>query len=326
MNTSAQVPIWKQILRKNFLDLDQLACFLQLSSAQVKKLFARPRFILNLPLRLAEKIEKGNLQDPIFRQFVPLSEEGISANGFLTDPVGDILCRSEKKLLRKYQGRVLLVTTGACAMHCRYCFRQNFDYEVVKGFESELKNIADDPSINEVILSGGDPLSLDDSTLGDLLKKLANIPHVRKIRFHTRFPVGIPERINESFLNLLKSIRLQFWFIVHVNHPRELDESVLLALKSVQMLGIPVLNQSVLLKGVNDHPDVLIELSSRLVDHGIIPYYLHQLDRVSGSAHFEVSKQKGKRLMKILTEKLPGYAVPKYVCEISGMPSKTAIV
>lgn len=299
---------------------------MELSDLQRQVIVKRPRFALNLPFRLASKIQKGNLEDPILIQFLPTSEESKRDTGFVDDPVGDSLCRKSSKLLHKYRGRVLLVCSSACAMHCRYCFRQNFDYDVQgKAFDQELQMIEADPSINEVILSGGDPLSLDDRILSNLLQRLSKIPHVRKVRFHTRFPVGIPERIDAAFLTMLSEIPLQFWFVIHTNHPIELDEDVLAAIRSIQKLGIPVLNQSVLLKGVNDCIEVLTTLYGMLADHGIFPYYLHQLDRVQGAAHFEVPESQGKRLLEELATRLPGYAVPKYVKEIPGAAGKTMI-
>lgn len=287
----------------------------------------RPRFALNLPFRLASKIEKGNIEDPILKQFLPVVDENHVDPSFNLDPVGDGICRKSSKLIHKYHGRVLLVCTSACAVHCRYCFRQNFDYDVRgKTFDDELALISEDTSINEVVLSGGDPLSLDDRILSQLLERLSRMPHVRKVRFHTRFPIGIPERIDDSFLGILRDVPLQFWFVVHVNHPRELDRDVLVALKSIQKIGIPVLNQSVLLRGVNDSVEVLEELYGTLVDHGIFAYYLHQLDRVQGAAHFEVTEERGKQLIRELEARMPGFAVPKYVKEIAGAPGKTHIV
>lgn len=322
----ASVPSWRRALRQNFTDLERLAEYLQLDADQRKKLLSRPKFALNLPSRLANKIVKGTLDDPILRQFVPLSEEILLTPGFASDAVGDQLCRKASKLLHKYEGRVLLVTTGACAMHCRYCFRQQFDYDIArKDFDDEIKIIAGDPSINEVILSGGDPLSLDNRVLEALIDRLSEIPHVKKLRFHTRFPVGIPERIDEDFLKILRETRLQVWFIVHINHVREIDEELLIAFRKLQLLGIPVLNQCVLLKDVNDTVEALYDLCNRLVDHGIHPYYLHQLDRVQGTAHFEVDEEKGKELINKIAERLPGYAVPRYVREIPGMPGKTPL-
>jgi EF-P beta-lysylation protein EpmB len=320
-------PLWKQLLLHNFVDIKKLADYLELNETQRATLLMGSRFSLNLPLRLARKITKGDLTDPILRQFLPTLTETIQQPSFIPDPVGDSACRKGQKLLQKYQGRVLLVCTSACAMHCRYCFRQNFEYSTKdKSFDEELKLIAEDPSINEVILSGGDPLSLSNQMLQSLLERLALIPHIRKIRFHTRFPIGIPERIDEGFLEILKAIPLQFWFVIHSNHPRELDSDVLAALKSIQKLGIPVLNQFVLLRGVNDDIHVLYDLCHLLVNHGVMPYYLHQLDRVKGAAHFEVSVNEGKELIQALEKRLPGYAVPKYVAEIPGMPAKTPLM
>jgi EF-P beta-lysylation protein EpmB len=257
---------------------------------------------------------------------LPVDEEYVSVSAFSSDPVGDGACRIGQKLLSKYQGRVLLLATSACAMHCRFCFRQLFDYDVTdKLFEDELQIIAEDPSINEVILSGGDPLSLDNKILGSLIERIAFIPHVRKLRFHTRFPIGIPERIDEGFLEILANCPLQVWFALHVNHSTELDADILKAMKSIQRLGIPVITQTVLLQGVNDDVDTLVGLCSDLVDNGIMPYYLHQLDRVEGSAHFEVPEECGKQLITEMARRLPGYAVPRYVREIPGMPNKTFI-
>lgn len=317
---------WKKILRTNFVDALALADFLELDDSQRQQVLVSPRFVLNLPRRLAQKIEKGTLEDPILKQFLPTVEETQISQGFVSDPVGDCSSRKAQKLLHKYEGRMLLVCTSACAMHCRYCFRQNFDYAVSsKAFGKELELIRQETGVREVLLSGGDPLSLDDRILKELLTSLADIPHIKRVRFHTRFPIGIPERITPSFLQMLESIPLQFWFVIHVNHPRELDDDVLSALKSVQKLGIPVLNQFVLLRGVNDNIEVLSELCSTLADHGIMGYYMHQLDRVQGAAHFEVAEKMGKQLVAELAKRLPGYAVPRYVKEIAGMPSKTPI-
>jgi len=319
-------PLWRQILRQNFTDITLLADFLELNQDQRQNLLARSRFALNLPKRLAYKIAKGTLEDPILKQFLPTANENAAASNFLSDPVGDGLCKKTKKLLHKYQGRVLLLCTSACAMHCRYCFRQHFEYDATnKIFEEELRMIAEDSSISEVILSGGDPLSLDNRILEDLLSRLSLLSHVRSVRFHTRFPMGIPERLDSGFLSLFGKFPFQFWFIIHSNHPNEFDEDIFKALKRVRQLGIPILNQSVLLKGVNDQFSVLFELCSKLVDNGIIPYYLHQLDRVQGAAHFEVSEVEGKELIRRLSDSLPGYAVPRYVKEIPGMPGKTPI-
>jgi len=321
-----EVSSWRLILRKNFTQLTALADFLELSATQREQL-TLSSFSLNVPLRLAQKMAKGTLDDPLVRQFLPLKEEQIQDPHFVTDPVGDELCRKGPKLLHKYEGRVLLVCTSACAMHCRYCFRQNFSYEVSnKLFATELDLIREDPSIHEVILSGGDPLSLSDELLGDLLSQLASIPHVTRVRFHTRFQIGIPERIDESFLDILSKFPRQLIFVFHINHPNELDGEVIASIKALQRYGCMTLNQSVLLKGVNDDVQTLKSLCEALVDQGVLPYYLHQLDRVQGTAHFEVDEEAGRELIREVTKCLSGYAVPKYVREISGEPHKTTLL
>lgn len=314
--------LWREILRKNFTQLDAIADFLELTPPQRLQL-VRTRFSLNLPLRLAQKMAKGTLEDPLVRQFLPLAEELQLTDEFMVDPVGDVQCRREGKLLQKYEGRVLLVCTSACAMHCRFCFRQNFDYEVAhKLFNAEVEYIKKDPSIREVILSGGDPLSLSDELLADLLARLAEIPHVTRLRFHTRFQVGIPERIDQHFLKALAAFSRQLIFVLHVNHPVELDEDVIGSIRRLRAAGCILLHQGVLLKGVNDDLETLKKLCETLCDCGVMPYYLHQLDRVQGAAHFEVSEERGRELIQLLTSLLPGYAVPKYVREIAGKPSK----
>lgn len=317
---------WRLLLRKNFTHWDKLADFLELDFSQRAQIIQKSHFPLNLPLRLAEKVQKGTLNDPILKQFLPTVSEAEKAPGFVVDPVGDASCRQAPKLLHKYEGRVLLVTTSACAMHCRYCFRQNFEYETGERlFIKELELIANDPSIHEVILSGGDPLSLSDQVLDHLLQGICAISHVKRIRFHTRFPVGIPERIDEGLLEVFQRCPLQIWFVLHVNHPQELDNMLFLRIKSLQKLGIVVLNQSVLLKDVNDDEETLVELCETLANHGVLPYYLHQLDRVQGASHFEVSEERGMQLVDALTKRLSGYAVPKYVRETAGEPSKTPV-
>lgn len=313
---------WQKILRQNITSWEKLCEWIQLDLPELQSL----RFPLNIPLRLIEKIEKGNLHDPILKQFVPCLEENQKSPLFSSDPVGDQSSRCCPKGLKKYAGRLLLITTQACAMHCRYCFRQQFPYNKHKGYEHELKHIQEDPSIQEVILSGGDPLSLGDRTLKELLESIQSIPHVKRLRFHTRFPIGIPERITTELLEIFSSSSLQIWFVIHCNHPRELDPEVLTSLKSIQKIGIPVLNQSVLLKGVNDSVETLKALCEILVNHGIQPYYLHQLDRVEGAVHFEVSEEKGIRLVQALRKQLSGYAIPTYVQEIANEPSKTLIL
>jgi len=317
---------WRSIQRKNFVRIEDLCEFLTLDADKRARVLASPRFPLNLPYRLAEKIEKNTLDDPILRQFLPLQEELVETPGFMEDPVEDTCVRVEGKLLHKYQGRALLLCSSACAMHCRFCFRQKFPYEKEqKAFDRELDAIKNDPTLKEIILSGGDPLSLSNAFLKDLVTSLSAIPHVSILRFHTRFPIGIPERIDEGFLDILSSTRLQTWFVIHCNHPRELDSDVAGALKAVQKRGVSLLCHTVLLRGVNDTLEVQKALYEKLIDAGVLPYCLNQLDRVQGSAHFEVEKEEGLSLINQLRTCLPGYAVPKYVVEIPGKPSKTVL-
>lgn len=323
---SSSIAPWRQLLRQNFTNWSQLADFLELGDSQRARIIAKPRFPLSLPMRLAEKVQKGTLDDPLLKQFLPTIEEQQTKLGFVRDPVGDGNVRCSAKLLHKYQGRVLLVCTSACAMHCRYCFRQNFPYEVEqKGFDNELALIAADATIHEVILSGGDPLSLSNEVLGDLLRRLEGIPHLTKVRFHTRFPIGIPERIDAEFLEMIQRSPLQVFVVIHANLAIELDDGVMERMVALRHAGAVVLNQAVLLRGVNDSIDALQALCERLVDSGILPYYLHQLDKVEGAAHFEVPEEEGKALVQELAKRLPGYAVPRYAKEIPGERGKTLI-
>lgn len=315
---------WREIQRQNFTDWKKLFTFLKLKDDSV--ILKSPRFSLNVPLRLAEKIEKGNINDPILRQFLPLAEENAVSPDFLQDPVSDLQYRKEKKFLHKYKARALILASSSCAMHCRFCFRQNFPYEKQeKEFSKEIEAIEKEKDLSEIILSGGDPLSLSDAVLENLISRLSKIPHLKRLRFHTRFPIGIPERIDDSFLKVLSGTHLQVVFVVHTNHPKELDEEVLFFLKKVQKLGIPILTHSVLLKGVNDDLLVLKELFEKLSNAGILPYYLNQLDRVQGTQHFEVDIEQGKRLIEALRTQLSGYALPRYVQEIPGLPYKTPL-
>lgn len=318
------LPLWRKVQRSSFTRIEPLCDFLELSPFLKEKLLTTPKFPLNLPYRLAEKIKKNSLEDPILRQFVPTQEETVRKEGFLFDPVQDERFRKTKKILHKYQGRALILVSSACAMHCRFCFRQNFPYEVEDGgFDEELAYLASDSTISEVILSGGDPLSLSDERLMALFQGIEKIPHIKRIRFHSRFPIGIPERIDDSFLQILQSVKQQVFFMIHCNHPKELDADVLASLQRLIRIQVPVLSQSVLLKGVNDDFEVLISLFETLINAGVIPYYLHEMDPVEGGAHFTAEETKGQELIRGLLKKLPGYSVPRLVREEPGMPSKT---
>lgn len=313
--------MYKEILKKIITSKKQLEEFLGESVSA-----SSSSFCMKLPLRLAKKIQSPHETCPIMRQFVPLNEELIAQPEELIDPVADAAFQKTPRLLHKYHGRVLLITTGACAMHCRYCFRQNFDYPFKNGFEPEIEYIKIDPSIHEVILSGGDPLSLETSKLHALFAQINQIDHIHTIRIHTRFIIGVPERIDEAFLELMSQSKKQIIFVIHCNHAIEIDSDVTLAAQKIQNLGIPILVQTVLLKHVNDHVETLKELSLTCIKHGWIPYYLFHLDKVTGSKHHEVSIEKGKRLIKQLRSQLPGYAVWRYAVEIPHEPNKTILL
>ncbi len=315
---------WQDVFKTNFRKVSPLLDFLEWDAPKRALVENDASFPLNLPIRLAQKAKKNSLEDPIIQQFIPFHKEKESRLQ-LFDVLDESAFRKAPRLLHKYPGRVLF-TASHCAMHCRYCFRRDFPYE--KGrveYEEELSYIQKDSSIQEVILSGGDPLSLSDPVLANLLSSLDRITHLKRLRFHTRFPIGIPERICSSFLDILTKSRLKIWFVVHINHLVELDQEVEEALNHILALKIPILTQTVLLKGVNDSLPVLQELFLGLVDRGFIPYYLHQTDNVPGTNHMHVPVEKGLTLLKQLEESLPGYAVPHYVQEIPGRLSKTRL-
>jgi EF-P beta-lysylation protein EpmB len=274
-------------------------------------------------------MERGNPHDPLLLQVWPDAREQQVLPGELTDPVGDGGARKVDGLLHKYHGRVLLVTTGACAVHCRYCFRQNYPYtqepHALARWDAALEYIASDPSINEVLLSGGDPLTLPDAVLGRLLERLEAIPHLETVRIHTRLPVVLPSRIDDNFCQMMGASRLRVIVVLHANHPAELGEEVREACRRLGACGATRLNQSVLLAGVNDSVDALEGLSRALWRAGVMPYYLHALDRVKGSFRFHVQDEYASSLMAALRLRLPGYLVPRLVREIEGEGSKTAL-
>lgn len=282
-----------------------------------------------VPREFLARIRPGDPDDPLLRQVLPIPSEDAETEGFSSDPVGDLGSVAAQGVLHKYEGRALLITTGACGVHCRYCFRREFPYAEsgsrTQSWRPSLEYIRSRSDITEVLLSGGDPLTLTDDKLAELVSAIEAIDHVRRLRIHSRMPIVIPQRVTQGLVERLSSSRLAVWFVVHANHPNELDESVLARIGMLVDAGIPVLNQAVLLRGVNDDPDVLKELCLKLVDHRIQPYYLHQLDRVRGAAHFEVSLPEAKQLIKRLRGMLPGYAMPTFVTEQAGAPSKTPL-
>lgn len=325
-----QPPAWQRELARAVTDPTELIRLLQLDLALIEPARAAARlFRLRVPRGYVARMRPGNPDDPLLRQVLPLAAEGVSVPGFNSDPVGDLSTMAVPGLLHKYQGRVLLVTTGACAIHCRYCFRRHFPYTdanpAADGWREALAHIGSDPSIREVILSGGDPLTLPDAKIGGLVDALAAIAHVRRVRLHTRLPIVLPERVTEGLCDALARTRLQSVVVVHANHPNEIDARVAEALERLRRTGSTLLNQSVLLKGVNDDAEVLGVLSESLFAAGVLPYYLHLLDKVEGAAHFDVDEARAQHLWEQLSVRLPGYLVPRLVREEYGAPAKTVV-
>ena len=291
---------------------------------------AASRFPLMVTESFLRRIEHGNLNDPLLRQILPLGDELRSPPGFMADAVGDANARVVPGLLHKYHGRALLIATGACAIHCRYCFRREYPYgdepRRLSDWQPALDALAADESITEVILSGGDPLMLTDARLRELIELLGGISHLSRLRIHSRLPIVLPERMTDALLSVLTETRLRCIFVVHANHANELSPDCAAALRSLIESGITVLNQAVLLRGINDSTAAQFDLCESLINLGVMPYYLHALDRVAGTAHFEASESTGLTIIKELRERLPGYAVPNFVREVAGAGSKTPLL
>lgn len=287
-------------------------------------------FPLLVPRSYLRRMQPGNPHDPLLRQVLPLEEELLVAEGFTADPVDDAAARKAPGLLHKYRGRALLVATGSCAVHCRYCFRREYPYQeeprTLKQWEPAFQAIACDEFLHEIILSGGDPLMLTDRRLHELIGRLEEIPHLRRLRIHTRLPIVLPDRVTPELVQRLREGRLTPIVVVHANHPHEIAGDCAAALSQLVQSGLTVLNQAVLLRGINDGAEAQIELSERLIDLGVIPYYLHQLDRVQGTSHFEVEERVGQEIIAAMRKRLPGYGVPQYVREVAGQPHKVPVI
>ncbi len=317
--------LWLDSMRNAIRSVDELRQLLNLPAELAPLATNFPLFVTR---EFAARIEPGNPRDPLLLQVLPTVAEQQVRPGFVADPVGDLPATAAPGLLCKYEGRALVITTGVCAIHCRYCFRREFDYSAAGGSEhwqTWVDQLQQRPEIDEVILSGGDPLTLTDAKFFRLVAAIESIDHIKRLRIHSRLPIVLPARITTAWLERMRDSRLVTWMVVHCNHPREIDSDVASALSRLVDAGIPVLNQAVLLKGVNDQLDVLESLCRRLIDLRVQPYYLHQLDRVQGAAHFEVSEAIGRQLIDQLRQRLPGYAVPSYVSELAGEPSKTPL-
>ena len=325
-----QDALWKRELAAAITRPEELLHELGLDPELLPAAYAASRqFRLLVPRGYAALMEHGNPNDPLLKQVLPLADELRDPPGYCTDPVGDRAARQTPGLLQKYPGRALLLVTGACAIHCRYCFRRHYPYvsdsAVPDRASDAIAHLAADPSISEVILSGGDPLMLDDSALRLLISKLEAIPHLKRLRLHTRLPLVLPSRVTEEFCRTLATSRLKPIVVIHANHARELGADSRQAMEPLRHAGILLLNQSVLLRGVNDCPDRLCELSEALFECGILPYYLHLLDKVSGAAHFDLDAASAVRLLDRVRARLSGYLVPRLVREITGRPCKDPV-
>ena len=309
---------WQRILAEAVTDVHELLGLLGLAGQADALLTGLPDFPLRVPRPFLARMRKGDPHDPLLLQVLPRRAELHPAPGFTPDPLQEGTFMASPGLLQKYHGRALLTLTGACAVHCRYCFRRHFPYAdanpVRTHLDTTLQRLRQDPSITEVILSGGDPLSLSDERLAELCEHIGAIAHVQRLRIHTRLPVVIPERIDDSLAGWLTAMPLDTVVVLHVNHPNELDGELPSRLQWLRRAtGATLLNQSVLLRDVNDDAGVLADLSERLFAAGVLPYYLHQLDRVQGAAHFEVPDRDARHLHEALRARLPGYLVPRLV-------------
>lgn len=291
---------------------------------------AHTLFPLRSTRAYVSRIQQNNPDDPLLKQILPLGEELIETPDFVDDPLEEEDFTPVPGLIHKYHGRVLLIAANQCAINCRYCFRRHFDYQQHalsrQQWQQALDYISNNKDVEEVILSGGDPLAVSDRQLSWLVAALAEIPHVERLRIHSRIPIVAPSRITEELLATLKDSGLLVSLVIHCNHPQEIDEEVAAALTALKNSGIILLNQSVVLKGVNDTPETLITLSKKLFQSGVLPYYLHLLDKVKGSSHFTVNEVDVLSLNRTLLANLPGYLVPKFVKEVPNAPSKVPII
>jgi EF-P beta-lysylation protein EpmB len=321
---------WQQQLAEAFNNIEDLCHYLHLSIKDLPVSEAAAKnFSLRVPLSFAASMQKNNPNDPLLRQVMPIKDELNIYPGFSNDPVGDLSSATQIGVLHKYQGRVLLINTGSCAINCRYCFRRNFPYSDLQlGKQHEnaaIQYIIDNHDISEVILSGGDPLLLNDERLEKLIQQLSAIKHLKRIRIHSRLPIVLPARITNDFINSLTKSAKQIVLVVHCNHANEINTRVIAGFTLLQNKGITLFNQSVLLKGVNDDATVLCELSEQLFSLGIIPYYLHLMDKATGTGHFDVPETTAIALIQQMQNILPGYLVPKLVMEQAGALSKQPI-
>jgi L-lysine 2,3-aminomutase len=329
--TATTLRPWQEQLADLVTDPQELLALLGLEAAQLDLAPAALRdFPLRVPRPYVKRMRHGDPTDPLLLQVLPLGPELLDVPGYSADPLEEQTANAVPGLLHKYAGRVLLITTQSCAIHCRYCFRRHFPYADNRPgraqWQQALDYIAGDSSIVEVILSGGDPLATSNTYLGWLLTELGRIPHLQRLRLHTRLPLMLPDRVDRGLLELMAAWKGQSVLVLHANHAQEFDAEVDAALARLRTAGVHLLNQSVLLRGINDSADVLCALSERLFAAGVLPYYLHQLDKVAGAAHFAVSDAQALDLMGVMRSRLPGYLVPQLVREAAGDSSKSPLL
>lgn len=319
---------WQTQLSDAITSIDELLALLELEYLR-DSVYVPNHFTLRVPRAFVNKMQVGDANDPLLRQVLPDKREQIKTTGYLADPLSEHTHNPIKGLLHKYQSRVLLTLTGACAIHCRYCFRQHFDYQTniptTSAQATILEYITKNSEVNEVILSGGDPLSLSNRRLFIWLDLLEALPQLTTIRLHTRLPLVIPERLDDELLTRLASSRCHIVMVIHCNHANEIDDTTAHYLQRLRATGVTLLNQAVLLQGINDKVEVQVALSQRLFASGVLPYYLHVLDKVAGGAHFDNSEQAAIRLYWSLLAHLPGYLVPKLVAELPNRPFKVPV-
>lgn len=320
---------WQKDLREVITKPEQLLALLDINADNYLQHFkARKLFPVRVPLPFIKRMKKGDINDPLLKQVMPLTDEFLITDGYTLDPLQEHDTVAEG-LLHKYNNRVLMIVKAGCAINCRYCFRRHFPYEDnspnKQRWQSALNYIAKNNSISEVIFSGGDPLMASDEHLQWLIQQLELIPHVTRLRIHSRLPVVIPNRMTKNLVTLLKNSRLKAAIVLHINHPNEINDELINALEPLREARIPLFNQSVLLKGINDDAQVLIKLSELLFDTGIQPYYLHLFDAVQGAAHFDVYEHDAIEIVKEMLANLPGFLMPKLVREIAGQANKTPI-
>lgn len=321
---------WQQALSHLITDPKVLFELLNLDESLLPAAYeAAALFPLKVTHSFIERMERGNINDPLLQQVLPISAELQTVLGYELDPLAESQANKVPGLLHKYFGRVLITITSACAIHCRFCFRRHFPYAEnnpgQKGWEKIFAYIRADQSIQEVILSGGDPLSVSNKLLTAFSNQLRTIKHVKRLRIHTRLPVLLPQRVDEGFVQWLQNLALEPIIVLHINHPHEIDAAVTTALWQLREAGVTLLNQSVLLRGINNQVETLIQLSERLFDAGVLPYYLHVLDKVQGTAHFDLRREEALQLHANLAKHLPGYLVPKLAVEMPGAQSKQVL-